>query len=668
MFAFASKSVPRKIAAMIVVLLILDVGLIGFSLMRLVYVNATYTKLVEGEARAAIYVAQAHRTVQGYARQVGRYAYIDADAQRRLVEGRLATLGEEFEKNLTAAAARANGRTQIVADLRRDFRSLGDVVRNAAQLNLAGDKAGVSALLAGSFDPRFDQLRDRLDAFTAESVARLDAGKIYADNVVDETLAMTLIVGLLGLALTIAQGFVVGVRGISRPLTALAGDVDRVAAGKYDAPIAGLSRIDELGRVARALDGLRLKAQENQALQAEVARQAAQRERRRKAVDGFAADFSASISGVLVQVSAAAGEMKRIASQVADEAGGSATRAENVRGEASTTAQDLAAVSAAAEQMQASIGEITRQMGETAAATVATATDAETAQRTMGTLAEAAVRIGDVVKLINQIAGQTNLLALNATIEAARAGDAGKGFAVVASEVKNLANQTASATTEITAQVEAIRTSVAAAVGQMDRVVSAVRGLDKATASVSSAVVQQSGATQEVVRNVAQASQRMASVSDSTNAMNAAAQTTSRAAGEVVGACETLLGQSNSLRGEIDGFLQALGSAADRREFERVPCALKAKASIPAVSGASARFETTVADISRGGARLSPALPLALGLVASLEIEGGAGAVEVRIARQADDQTGVTFQQTAAADRALAPIFEALHARLGTAA
>jgi hypothetical protein len=150
--------------------------------------------------------------------------------------------------------------------------------------------------------------------------------------------------------------------------------------------------------------------------------------------------------------------------------------------------------------------------------------------------------------------------------------------------------------------------------------------------------------------------------------MNAAAQTTNRAAGEVVGACETLLGQANSLRGEVDGFLHALGSAADRREFERVPCALKAKTSIPGLSGASARFEGTIADISRGGARLSPALPLALGMVTSLEIEGAAGAVEARIARQDGDQTGVTFPQTAAVDRALAPVFETLHARLGTAA
>jgi methyl-accepting chemotaxis protein len=657
MFAFASKSVPRKIAAMIFVLLILDVGLIGFALVRLVYVNATYTKLVEGEARAAIEVAQAHRAMQGYARQVGRYAYIDTDAQRRLVEGRLAALADQFEKNLTAAAERANGRTQIVADLRSEFRRLGEVVRNAAQLNRAGDKAGVSSLLAGSFDPRFDQLRDRLDAFTAESVARLEAGKIYADNVVDETLLMTLLVGLLGLVLTIAQGYVVGVRGISRPLTALSGDVDRVAEGKYDAPIAGLSRIDELGHVARALDVLRLKAQENSILQAEVARQAERRERRRKAVDGFAADFSASISGVLAQVAGAAQTMQSASAQVVRDAGDSAHRAASVQAEARTTAEDLSAVSAAAEEMAASIGEITRQMQDAAAATVATARDAQTAQATMGELSAAAERIGDVVKLINQIAGQTNLLALNATIEAARAGEAGKGFAVVASEVKNLAGQTAKATTEIASQVEAIRQSVARAATQMDSIVGAVQGLDQSAASVSGAVAQQAGATQEVVRNVSRASTRMAAVNDSSQTMAQSAGGTERAASGVVGACDTLLAQTGSLRGEIDGFLHALSTAADRREFERIACALGAKAEI-----GGAWVALNVADISRGGANLDRALDLPLGAVFALAVDGATGPVAVRLARRTDRGMGVTFVQDAATDQALAPIFAALHA------
>jgi chromosome segregation ATPase len=306
--------------------------------------------------------------------------------------------------------------------------------------------------------------------------------------------------------------------------------------------------------------------------------------------------------------------------------------------------------------MQASIREITRQMQESAAATVATARDAQTAQTTMGELSAAAARIGEVVKLINQIAGQTNLLALNATIEAARAGEAGKGFAVVASEVKNLANQTARATTEISGQVEAIRLSVANAVAQMDSIVSAIQALDRTTGTVSTAVVQQADATQEVVRNVSSASVRMSAVSESSQTMASAAAGTEKAANGVVGACGTLLEQANTLRGEIDGFLRALSTAAERREFERFPCALDA---VGEIEGASRTLK--IVDISRGGAHLASTVDLPLGTVFALSVQGALGPVKVRLARQSPTDSGVTFAQDAETDRLLEPIFAKLH-------
>jgi|GEM_PF-1951274 len=659
MFSFVDRSIPRKIGLMIAVLLVLDIVLIGFALVRLVYVNETYSKVVEGDARAAIDVAQAHRNLQGYARQMTRYGYAESDATRANIAERLAMLGAAYDRHLQAAAERANGRTALVGELRAEFAALATLVPEALRLNLAGDRTGVVSLIASRFDPGFDRLRDRLDGFTVQSVERLEAAARYAEDVVQMTILLTLGIGLLGLVLTLVQAYAVGVRGISRPMAALAADVDRVAAGDFAVEIAGKSRRDELGRVALALDTLRIKAGENSALQTEIARRNGQRETRRKAVDGFAADFSASIGGVLAQVAHAAQAMQRVSAQVVHDAGDSAARASTVQDEARTTAQDLAAVSAAAEEMQASIGEITRQMRDSAAATVATARDAQTAQTTMGELSAAAVRIGEVVKLINQIAGQTNLLALNATIEAARAGDAGKGFAVVASEVKNLATQTAHATGEISGQVEAIRQSVANAVAQMDSIVAAIQGLDRSAGTVSSAVSQQAAATQEVVRNVSRASVRMSAVSDSSQTMARAAGGTERAAGEVVGACGTLLDQANSLRGEIDGFLRALSTASERREFERVACALGA---VGEIEGVAQKFK--IVDISRGGAHLASTVDLPLGTVFALTIAGALGPVKVRLARQTPNDAGITFAQDPETDRLLAPVFEALHRAL----
>ena len=273
----------------------------------------------------------------------------------------------------------------------------------------------------------------------------------------------------------------------------------------------------------------------------------------------------------------------------------------------------------------------------------------------MGELSAAATEIGRVVELIGEIAAQTNLLALNATIEAARAGEAGKGFAVVASEVKNLANQTARATTDITGRIDAIRQSVGGAVNRIHDIAERIRGLNEAAAGVSGAVTQQDAATQEVVRTVAAASQRMEGVSVASGDMARVAGATTEAAGRVSGACDGLLGQAEALRSEIDGFLEALSTAAERREFERVPCALSARAEFP-----GGVIETRIVDISRGGAKVDRKLDVKLGSTFPLSIQGATRAVTVRAAWLSPEATGVTFGQDARTSEVLAPVFAAL--------
>jgi methyl-accepting chemotaxis protein len=662
MFAALTSSIPRKIGLLLGLLVLLDVALIGFALWRMDYVNATYTKVVRGDAQAALEVAQAHRSLQGYGRQIARYGYADTPETRASIAQRRQILADDYLARMRRASELANGRGDLVADLNRRFETLRGHVVGIARMNEAGDLAGARTAITRDFDPGFDRLRDDLDAFTRDSVGRLDAAAKYADGVVELTIWLTLAIGAFGLLLTVAQGWLIGVRGISRPLRALADGVDEIAAGKYATAAVGVDRQDEIGRLARAVDQLRVKAGEAANLQADASRQAALREKRRKAVDGFAADFSASIQGVLAQVADSAGAMRDVSGRVTADAESTSVKAASVDDDARSTARDLASVSAAAEEMQASIAEIARQMERAAADTERTAREAEAAETSMAELTAAASEIGKVVELIGEIAAQTNLLALNATIEAARAGEAGKGFAVVASEVKNLATQTARATTDITGRIDAIRDSVQGAVARIHAIAERIRGLNETAAGVSGAVTEQGAATQEVVRAVAAASQRMEGVSAASGEMTRVARETTGAAGQVSGACDTMLAQAGALRGEIDGFLEALSTASERREFERVVCSLGARAALPA--GAIALRAT---DISRGGAKLDRRLDLKLGATFELTLDGALRAVTVRVARLAADATGVTFAQDAATSAALAPVFEALHAPEATA-
>ncbi len=176
-------------------------------------------------------------------------------------------------------------------------------------------------------------------------------------------------------------------------------------------------------------------------------------------------------------------------------------------------------------------------------------------------LSGAAQKIGAVVKLISDIASQTNLLALNATIEAARAGEAGKGFAVVASEVKSLANQTAKATEDITAHVAEMQAATGGAVQAISRIGSTIAAMNQIATTIAAAVEEQGAATQEIARNVQQASIGTGQVSSNIAGVNEAAAETGSAAGRVLSASEALGKQANTLRADVDRFLGHLRAA-----------------------------------------------------------------------------------------------------------
>jgi methyl-accepting chemotaxis protein len=176
-------------------------------------------------------------------------------------------------------------------------------------------------------------------------------------------------------------------------------------------------------------------------------------------------------------------------------------------------------------------------------------------------LAESAGRIGDVVKLISDIAAQTNLLALNATIEAARAGEAGRGFAVVASEVKALAEQTAKATGEIGQQISGIQAATNDSVGAIKEISSTIERLSEISSAIAAAVEEQGAATQEIARNVQQAAQGTQQVSSNITDVQRGATETGTASSQVLSAAQMLSNDSTRLKTEVSKFLTNVRAA-----------------------------------------------------------------------------------------------------------
>ena len=220
--------------------------------------------------------------------------------------------------------------------------------------------------------------------------------------------------------------------------------------------------------------------------------------------------------------------------------------------EASTNVQSVAS---ATEQLTSSVNEISRQVQDSARIAAAAVQQARNTNDRVGELAKAADRIGDVVELINTIAGQTNLLALNATIEAARAGDAGRGFAVVASEVKSLAVQTAKATEEIADHILAVQTSTGGAVEAIGRIAMRMQEINESASAVSAAVEQQSAATGEIKHNVTSAADGTNAVAAVLGEVAGAATETRSSAQIVLDASETVAKDIAMLRANVEAFL-----------------------------------------------------------------------------------------------------------------
>jgi len=273
-----------------------------------------------------------------------------------------------------------------------------------------------------------------------------------------------------------------------------------------------------------------------------------------------------------------ANEFENIAGQIADTVAAEATKlqsnAKNLSERADQTSQQttivasateeasasVQSVAAAAEELSASIREINRQVNESSRGAMEAVEQVKRTNATVSTLSEATAQIGDVVKLIKAIAEQTNLLALNATIEAARAGEAGKGFAVVASEVKNLANQTAQATEEISKKIITVQGVSTESVEAIHGIGKTIEHLSEISGSISNAMEQQTTATKEISNNVQQASAGTSEVSRNIVQVNQAAEASHTASTEVLKASGDLSKQADCLRSEIQAFLSRVKS------------------------------------------------------------------------------------------------------------
>jgi methyl-accepting chemotaxis protein len=505
---------------------------------------------------------------------VNFYALV-GEAVKQLMMARL-NVNKVLGRHDEAAAQAA---MKAFADLKSVMGEIGNLAKAGAAAKLVGDIKALTAayqqgfetsshdaheieiLVNGDMKKLAEDIATDTQSVKQSGVADMQQIERETQGSIGSTRQLVLMLAIGGVVLGIALAWLVG-RGISIPVRKIGDVLLELAKGNKNVDVPYGDRGDEVGDNARAAmtfkDNL-LRIERIEAEQRAAERQNA--EQRKQDMCKLADDFEGAVGTVVNAVSSASAQLESSAGILTK----SAARAQEVTSSVATASEEAStnvqSVASATEELTSSVNEISRQVQDSARIANDAVAQAQKTNDRIADLALAANRIGDVVELINTIAGQTNLLALNATIEAARAGEAGRGFAVVASEVKALAEQTAKATGEISQQIAGMQAATGESVAAIKEIGTTIARMSEISSTIAAAVEEQGAATQEISRNVQQAAQGTTQVSSNIVDVQRGASETGSASTQVLSAAQSLSGEAGRLKTEVGRFLESVRAA-----------------------------------------------------------------------------------------------------------
>ncbi len=438
---------------------------------------------------------------------------------------------------------------QKLADYQHDFRAWMETA-----LTLAGELKAVSESFS-TVEPVIAAVSKAVDDLRSDA----ERSNIALRDTIQRRIELAI---LLIAFVVMGAGIFLG-RSVSKPLSAMRAAMIELANGNFAIVLPGLGRADEIGEIAQAVETFKVKAEQKARDEAEakIRQDRIVAELRKADMHKLADAFEEAVGEIVETVSSAATELEASANSLTLTAERSQQLATVVAAASEEASTNVQSVASASEQLTSSVNEISRQVQQSSRVANEAVGQAQKTNNRVGELSVAAGRIGDVVELINTIAGQTNLLALNATIEAARAGEAGRGFAVVASEVKALAEQTAKATGEIGQQITGIQAATQDSVSAIREISETIGLMSEISSTIAAAVEEQGAATQEISRNIQHAALGTSQVSSSITDVQRGASETGSASSQVLSAAQSLSRDGNRLKLEVGKFLHSVRAA-----------------------------------------------------------------------------------------------------------
>ena len=562
---FAKFSIRSKITSVVVFLLVAMMGMGLLAVRNMQAIHANTVDIATNWLPSVRVLGELRAGVISYRNVIREHMLAETPEEKEAVEKTLATVVESNNK------IRATYEPLITSPeehaLYKEWSENWDKYKKATEevMALSRKAAGRVPTEARDLNAKTaNKLATEADNILKKDIDLNNAGadKASQDAASSYGAAFMMLAAILGAAVIVGIG--VGfylIRDVSTGIASIVTPMQALGKGDLGAEVPHQGEKTEIGAMATTLQVFKealiakKSADEAAALDAQ-----AKIERGRK-VDGITRDFESMIGEIVQTVSSASTQLEASASTLSATAERSQQLTTTVASASEEASTNVQSVASATEELSSSVNEISRQVQESARMASDAVGQARTTNDRVSELSKSAARIGDVVELINTIAGQTNLLALNATIEAARAGEAGRGFAVVASEVKALAEQTAKATGEISQQISGIQAATQESVHAIKEISGTIEKLSEISSTIAAAVEEQGAATQEISRNVQQAAQGTQQVSANIVDVQRGTTETGSASSQVLSAAQSLSGDSNRLKLEVGKFLSSVRAA-----------------------------------------------------------------------------------------------------------